>query len=237
MRVAVTIELTAKERLKLESLTKGRSSSLRARERAAIILLAADGLENQEIAARLGQDKMKVGRWRQRYAKDGLPAILKDKSRPGRIPPVPATVISKIIQLTTTSKPAGATHWSRASMAHEAGVSESTVGRIWAAHGLKPHQVKTFKLSNDKHFEEKLEDIVGLYLNPPEHAIVLSCDQALDRTQPGLPLKQGRCQTMTHDYNHLPLCRPQYCQWTGHRHLHETAPASGVDPLFEPDQP
>ena len=205
MRVAVTIELTAKDRLKLESLTKGRSSSLRARERAAIILLAADGLDNQEIAARLGQDKMKVGRWRQRYAKGGLPAILKDKSRPGRIPPVAAAVISKIIQLTTTAKPAGATHWSRASMAREAGVSESTVGRIWAAHGLKPHQVKTFKLSNDKHFEEKLEDIVGLYLSPPEYAIVLSCDeksqiQALDRTQPGLPIKPGRCQTMTHDY-------------------------------------
>jgi transposase len=152
MRVAVTIELTAKERLKLESLTKGRSSSLRARERAAISLLAAAGLENQEIAARLGLDKMKVGRWSQRYAKGGLPAILKAKSRPGRIAPVPAALISKIIQLTTTAKPAGATHWSRASMAREAGVSESTVGRIWAAHGLKPHQVKTFKLSNDKHF-------------------------------------------------------------------------------------
>ena len=167
MRVAVTIELTAKERLKLESFTKGRSSSLRAQERAAIILLAADGLENQEIAASLGQDKMKAGRWRQRYGKGGLAAI----------PPVPAAVISKIIQLTITSKPAGATQWSRASMAREAGVSESTVGRIWAAHGLKPHQVKTFNLSNDKHFEEKLEDIVGLYLSPPEHAIVLSCDE------------------------------------------------------------
>ena len=166
MRVAARLELTARERLKLESLTRGRSHSLRARERAAIILLAADGLENREIAARLGQDKMKVGRWRQRYAKGGLPAILRDKSRPGRIPPVPAAVISRIIELTTTARPAGATHWSRASMAREAGVSESTVGRIWTAHGLKPHLVKSFKLSNDRHFEEKLEDIVGLYLSP-----------------------------------------------------------------------
>ena len=111
---------------------------------------------------------MKVGRWRQRYAKGGLPAILKDKSRPGRIPPIPAAVVSAIIQLTTTAKPAGATHWSRASMAREAGVSESTGGRIWAAHGLKPHQVKSFKLSNDKKFEEKLQDIVRFYLSPPK---------------------------------------------------------------------
>ncbi len=120
---------------------------------------------------------MKVGRWRQRYAKGGLPAILKDKSRPGRIPPIPAAVVSAIIQLTTTAKPSGATHWSRASMAREAGVSESTVGRIWAAHGLKPRQVKSFKLTNDKKFEEKIEDIVGFYLSPPKNIIVLSCDE------------------------------------------------------------
>jgi transposase len=170
-----------------------------------MILLAADGLENKKIAVRLGQDPGKVGRWRQRYGQMGLAGILKDKTRPGRIAPIATSMRSHIVKLTITAKPTGATHWSRESMAREVGVSPSTVGRIWAANGLKPHRIKTFKLSSDKRFEEKLEDIVGLYLSPPEHAIVLSCDekgqiQALDRTQPGLPLKKGRCQTMTHDY-------------------------------------
>ena len=205
MRVAAAIELTNPERSKLERLRKARSSALRVQERAAIILLAADGMENKDIAQRLSMDRGKVGRWRKRYAEQGLDGIVKDKSRPGRIPPVPGRVKSRIIELTLTTKPEGATHWSRQSMAKKAGVSPSSVGRIWAANGLKPHRIKTFKLSNDKHFEEKLEDIVGLYLSPPEHAIVLSCDeksqiQALDRTQPGLPIKKGRCQTMTHDY-------------------------------------
>jgi transposase len=205
MRVAPVIELTSKQRAKLETIRKGRSSAVRARERAAIILLAADGLENQEIARRLGQDKMKVGRWRSRYARGGLEAILKDKSRPGRIRPLAKAIKSRIIKLTLKEKPPGATHWSRTTMANRVGVSPSSVGRVWAANGLKPHRIKGFKLSNDKHFEAKLEDMVGLYLNPPEHALVFSCDeksqiQALDRTQPGLPLKKGRCQTLTHDY-------------------------------------
>jgi len=205
MRVAPTIELTRKERAKLETIRRGRSSALRAKERAAIVLLAADGLKNQEIAARLGQDKMKVGRWRSRYAQGGLEAILKDKTRPGRIRPLAQAVKSHIVKLTLKEKPPGATQWSRTSMAKKVGVSPSSVGRVWAANGLKPHRLKGFKLSNDKRFEEKLEDIVGLYLNPPEHALVFSCDeksqiQALDRTQPGLPRKKGRCQTLTHDY-------------------------------------
>ena len=170
-----------------------------------MILLAADGLENQEIARRLKQEPGKVGRWRQRYARQGLAGILKDKTRPGRIKPISAAKRSLLVKMTVTTKPAGATHWSRQSMAKALGVSPSTVGRVWAAHGLKPHRIKSFKLSNDRHFEEKLEAIVGLYLSPPEHAIVFSCDeksqiQALDRTQPGLPLKKGRCETMTHDY-------------------------------------
>jgi transposase len=205
MRVAPAITLSAKERNQLERMKRGRSSSVRLKERAAIVLLAAEGLENKEIAARLSQDKMKVGRWRQRYANAGLAGILKDKSRPGRIPPVASATRKRIIKLTLEEKPGGATHWSRASMSKVAGVSPSSVGRIWAAHGLKPHRVSSFKLSNDKKFQEKLEDVVGLYLNPPDHAIIFSCDeksqiQALDRTQPGLPLKKGRCQTMTHDY-------------------------------------
>jgi transposase/transcriptional regulator with XRE-family HTH domain len=146
-----------------------------------------------------------VGRWRKRYAEKGLIGILKDKTRPGRIAAISARKTSKIIRLTLDEKPEGATHWSRKKMAEKVGVSPSSVGRIWKANGLKPHRIKTFKLSNDKKFEEKLEDIVGLYMNPPEHAIVLSCDeksqiQALDRTQASLPMKKGKIQTMTHDY-------------------------------------
>jgi transposase len=205
MRAAPEITLTIKERKMLEKIRRSRCASVRLRERAAIVLLAADGCENKAIAARLGEDKMKVGRWRARYAKAGFAGIFKDKSRPGRIPPVPAALRSRIVRMTLEEQPPGATHWSRTSMAKAMGVSPSSVGRIWKAHGLKPHRVESFKLSNDKQFQEKLEDIVGLYMNPPEHALVFSCDeksqiQALDRTQPGLPLKKGRGQTMTHDY-------------------------------------
>lgn len=205
MRVARKIELSDSERMKLERASKARSTSQRLKERSQIILLAALGMENKDIAAHLGQDPGKVGRWRKRYAELGLAGIEKDKTRPGRIKPLSAATRSKVIKLTLETKPVGLTHWSRTTMAKEAGISESSVGRIWAGNGLKPHRIKSFKLSNDKNFEEKLENIIGLYLSPPEHAIVLSCDeksqiQALDRTQPGLPLKKGRCQTMTHDY-------------------------------------
>jgi transposase len=205
MRRAPEIKLSSKERAKLERLRMARSSSVRTRERTAIVLLAGEGKENKEIAEILKQEKMKVGRWRQRYAKFGLEGILKDKTRKGRIAPLSKAKRSRIVKMTLEEKPQGATHWSRSSMAKAAGVSPSSVGRIWRAHGLKPHRVSTFKLSNDKKFEQKLEDVVGLYLNPPENAIVFSCDeksqiQALDRTQPGLPMKKGRCQTMTHDY-------------------------------------
>lgn len=205
MRVAAEIKLTESERTKLERFSKARNVAERLRERSQIVLLAADGLENKEIAERLAQDPGKVGRWRKRYAEQGLAGIIKDKTRPGRITPISSAKKSRIIKLTVEERPKGMTHWSRTTMAKAVGVSPSSVGRLWAAHGLKPHRVKSFKLSNDKNFEEKLENIVGLYLSPPEHAIVLSCDeksqiQALDRTQPGLPIKKGRCQTMTHDY-------------------------------------
>jgi len=170
-----------------------------------MVLLAAQGVENREIAKVLQQDPGKVGRWRKRYAQQGLAGILKDKTRPGRIKPISDAKRAHLLKMTTETKPAGATHWSRRLMAKAVGLSPSTIGRVWAAHGLKPHRSKSFKLSNDRHFQEKLEDIIGLYLWPPEHALVFSCDeksqiQALDRTQPGLPLKKGRCQTMTHDY-------------------------------------
>lgn len=205
MRKAVSINLADTERTRLESLARGRSTSVRLAERSRIILLAADGLENREIGARMGIPRQKAGRWRSRYAQYGIAGVEKDAPRPGRFPKYDAPTRAKVVRMTLEQKPANATHWSRASMSSATGLSPSTVGRIWASNGLKPHLVKTFKLSNDKRFIEKLEDIVGLYLAPPEHAIVLSCDeksqiQALDRTQPSLPLRKGRCGTMTHDY-------------------------------------
>jgi len=185
--------------------SRSQKGAVRLAQRAHIILLAAEGLQNLQIASRLGMSRFKVSRWRERYAALGLPGIEKDAPRSGRKLKHSAAKRRQIVRMTLEEKPANATHWSRDTMAGAADVSASTVGRIWREHGIKPHRVKTFKLSNDKRFVEKLEDIVGLYLHPPEHAIVLSCDeksqiQALDRTQPGLPLKKGRCATLTHDY-------------------------------------
>jgi transposase len=146
-----------------------------------------------------------VALWRGRFLQLGLNGLLKDAARPGRKPSISSRIVSQVIEKTTQSRPANATHWSRSTMAREMGVSDSTVGRIWKANGLNPHRVTSFKVSNDPEFASKLEAIVGLYLNPPEHALVLSVDeksqiQALDRTQPGLPMKKGSGQTMTHDY-------------------------------------
>lgn len=205
MRRAVLIEVDSSERARLEQLKRGRRVAVRLAERAEIILHAADGLENQQIAKLMGISRQKAGRWRDRYAALGLTGIEKDAPRPGRQRRIGEKRRAAVVRKTLDEKPEGQTHWSRATMAAATGYSESTIGRIWREHGLKPHQVETFKLSNDPRFVEKLNDIVGLYLNPPEHAIVLSCDeksqiQALDRTQPGLPMKNGRCGTMTHDY-------------------------------------
>jgi transposase len=205
MRKAVAINLSESERQCLEQLQRGRRVPVRLAERAAIVLLAADSLENQDIAAQLGITRQKAGRWRSRYAEHGLAGIEKDAPRPGRKPRIDEQRRAGVVRKTLRETPPGQTHWSRTTMAAATGLSPSTIGRIWREHGLKPHRIETFKLSNDPRFVEKLKDIVGLYLSPPEHAIVLSCDeksqiQALDRTQPGLPLKPGRCGTMTHDY-------------------------------------
>jgi len=202
MRVAPRIELTESERRELERLARSNTVSVRLARRARIVLLAAEGKENDEIGQMLGIGRIQVGRWRGRYAQGGRAAIERDRPRGGRPRKVDA---DRIVQLTTQSKPEGATHWSTRTLAAKIGVSDSSVLRVWHRHGLKPHLVETFKVSRDPRFVEKLEDIVGLYLNPPEHALVLCCDeksqvQALDRTQPGLPLKKGRAATMTHDY-------------------------------------
>lgn len=202
MRVAKRIELTVPERTELERIARSNTVSVRLARRARIVLLAAEGRENGEIGRLLNIGRIQVGRWRDRYAQSGRAAIERDLPRGGRPPTVDG---DRIVFLTTQSEPEGATHWSTRTLAAKAGVSDSSVLRVWRRHGLKPHLVETFKVSRDPRFVEKLEDIVGLYLNPPEHALVLCCDeksqvQALDRTQPGLPLKKGRAATMTHDY-------------------------------------
>jgi transposase len=174
-------------------------------ERSRIVLLAADGKQDSEIAELLAIPRQKAARWRRRFLDLGVAGLEKDAPRSGRPREITAAKVNEVVTKTTQTLPANATQWSTRTMAKEAGVSEASVRRIWKAHGLKPHRISTFKLSNDPQFAEKLEDIVGLYLNPPERALVLSLDeksqiQALDRSQPGLPLKKGRGQTMTHDY-------------------------------------
>jgi transposase len=202
MRVASAIELDEAQREQLMKLAHSNTTEVRLARRASIVLLAADGLDNGKIAELVGVGRIQVGRWRERYAAGGLRAIERDLPRGGRKPKVDP---AEIVRLTTQTTPQGATQWSTRSLAAVAGVSDTTVQRIWKARGLKPHRVKRFKVSRDPKFAEKLEDIVGLYMSPPEHALVLCCDeksqvQALDRTQPGLPMKRGRAATMTHDY-------------------------------------
>jgi transposase len=173
--------------------------------RAQIVLLAATGRRNKDIATEMGTDRFTVARWRTRFAEMRLAGIEKDAPRSGRKPTARNRFARRIIERTTKGPPPHATHWSTRTLARELGTSRSMVNRVWQANGLKPHLVRTFKLSNDPQFVEKLVDVVGLYLNPPEHALVLCVDeksqiQALDRTQRSLPLYPGRCGTMTHDY-------------------------------------
>lgn len=205
MRIAPVITLSPEQRTVLESQARSRSLPLRVVERARIVLLAAAGRQDKDIAAALSMTPKKVSRWRKRFLVLGVAGLLQDAVRPGRKPTIPARLRQRVVTLTTRQQPSNATHWSTRTMAAAVGISEASVRRIWRAHGLKPHRVETFKISNDPAFAEKLEDIVGLYLNPPEHALVLCVDeksqiQALDRTQPGLPMKRGRGATLTHDY-------------------------------------
>lgn len=205
MRVAPPIDLTAADRKALKSLVRSGRTEARLVERARIVLLAADGWSNADIAVQLEIPPKKVGRWRSRYAVDGLLGIQKDRPRGGRPPASRAALESKIIEMTTQKVPENATHWSTRTLAKALGTTHSLVHRVWQANGLKPHLVRTFKVSTDPDFEAKLRDVVGLYLNPPASALVLSVDeksqcQALDRTQPSLPIYPGRCGTLTHDY-------------------------------------
>jgi transposase len=205
MREGITVEVSATDRARLEAIVADRNSRQKHVWRAQIVLLTADGLGTGEIMRQAGTSKVTVWRWQERFMRAGLAGLLRDKTRRSRLPPLPASVHARTVARTLDDPPGEATHWTAAMMATAAGISVSSVQRIWRAHGLQPHRVRQFKLSRDPEFVAKLRDIVGLYVDPPAHAIVLSVDeksqiQALDRTQPGLPLKPGRCGTMTHDY-------------------------------------
>ena len=204
-RSDICLYLGPTHRAELQALITNRNTSRKVVWRAEIILATADGHGTFEIMRRARTSKPTVWRWQQRYLDEGVAGLKRDKTRPSRVPSLPMETRLKVIAKTVQETPPNATHWSRALMAEAMGISPSSVGRIWAEAGLKPHLTKGFKVSNDPMFEEKVTDIVGLYLDPPDRAVVLCVDeksqiQALDRTQPGLPLKKGRAATMTHDY-------------------------------------
>jgi transposase len=205
MRRAIAIELSDEERTVLQRWARGRSTPARVVLRAKIVLAAAAGRENQDIATELGSDPHTVARWRKRFVALRCVGLESDAPRSGRPATARQALAAKIVQKTTQETPANATHWSTRTLARAMGTTHSLVHRVWQAANLKPHRIKTFKISNDPQFAEKLVDVVGLYLNPPEHALVLCCDeksqiQALDRTQKSLPMFPGRLKTMTHDY-------------------------------------
>src|SRR5688572_2845235 len=205
MRKGIEVEVDAGDRARLEAIVADRNSRQKHAERARIVLLTGDGVGTLTIMREVGCAKATVWRWQERFAAEGVDGLLRDKSRPPGKTPLARTVVERVVELTLGEPPGEATHWSGRAMAEAAGISLCSVQRIWAAHGLQPHRVKRFKLSKDPEFAAKLQDIVGLYVDPPAHAVVLSVDeksqiQALDRTQPGLPMKKGKAGTMTFDY-------------------------------------
>lgn len=206
MGQTVCIILGASDRKRLQGIVADRNRQHKHIERARAMLASAElGRPVQRIALEVGVSRPMVWRWQQRFAEAGVDGLLRDKTRKPGKPPIPAETVERVVALTCGKRPGETTHWTGRAMAKAVGISLRSVQRIWEAHRLQPHRVRTFKRSRDPQFTEKLVDVAGLYLNPPEHAVVLSIDekgqiQALDRTQPGLPLKPGRCATMTHDY-------------------------------------
>src|SRR5438093_264098 len=199
------LEVSDEARRTLEGWVGARTSPQRMVMRARIVLLAAQGMAHRHASDTGRTCRPTVLLWRNRFAAGGVAGLVEDAPGRGRPVSISPKKVQRIVKATTQTRPRGATHWSTRTMAQAQGVSAATVQRIWDAHGLQPHRVKTFKLSRDQRFVEKLTDVVGVYLNPPDKAVVLCLDeksqiQALDRTQPGLPLKKGRCGTMTHDY-------------------------------------
>ena len=205
MRKGISITVTPADRVRLQSIIRDRNSPPKQVWRARIIILSADGNGTIAIARAVGKGKTVVWRWQERFMHQGVEGLTRDKTRPSRIPPLPAETVDRVIALTNQAPPHEATHWTAPAMAKAVGISPSSVRRMWKGHGLQPHRVRVFKISNDPKFADKLKEVVGLYVDPPAHAVVLSIHeksqiQALDRTQPGLPMKKGRCATMTHDY-------------------------------------
>jgi len=205
MRTGISIILKPADRRRLAALARDRNAPHKHVWRAEIVLLSAAGVGTNEIMRQTGKSKTCVWRWQERFMQQGYDGLLRDKTRPSRIPPLGPDIAERVVMLTQTEPPTETTHWTAVLMAKAAGISTSSVQRIWRAHGLQPHRVRQFKLSKDPKFIDKLRDVVGLYVDPPAHAIVLAVDeksqiQALDRTQPGLPMKRGRAGTMTHDY-------------------------------------
>lgn len=205
MKTSRQLPVSEQDQRVLERLVKSRNTPQKVVLRSRIVLMSAVGTSTSMIMRELQTTAPTITRWRTRYVADGVPGLLKDRTRPGRRRRIDAAQVRGVIERTLHETPPHATHWSTRTLAASTGLSAATIQRIWKAHGLKPHLVRTFKLSRDPHFVDKLHDVVGLYLNPPDHALVLSVDeksqiQALDRTQPGLPMKPGRAGTMTHDY-------------------------------------
>ena len=205
MREGIAVEVSAADRARLEALVADRNSPQKHAWRARIVLATAEGLGANAIVRRAGASKPCVWRWQARFMAEGLDGLLRDKTRPPGTPPLPRATVERVVELTRQAPPGETTHWTGRAMAKAIGISLSAVQGIWKAHGLVPHRVRTFKLSKDPALISKLRDIAGLYMRPPAHAVVLSVDeksqiQALDRTQPGLPMEEGRCATMAHDY-------------------------------------
>ena len=205
MRKIERISVSRADRERLQRLVRDRNTPQKVVWRARIVVLAADGRQAIEIAAAVGKSTLTVRRWRRRYRDKGVDGLLRDATRPPRRKPLTLEKIKHVVRMTLRERPVDATHWSLSSMAAAQGLSRSSIQRIWSSHGLKPHLMETFKVSRDPNFAAKVKDVVGLYLDPPDKALVLCVDeksqiQALDRTQPGLPMKKGRAGTMTHDY-------------------------------------
>ena len=200
MQTGISIDVNPVSRAHLDAIVADRNSPQKHVWRARIVLLTADGAGTAEIMRLAGVSKTAVWRWQERFMREGVDGLLRDKTRPSRIAPLGAEVADRVVTLTLEDPPGETTHWTAEAMAALAGVSVSSVQRIWRSHGLQPHRMRQFKLSKDPQFAAKVRDIVGLYVAPPAHAIVLSVDeksqiQALDRTQPGLPMKKGRAGT------------------------------------------
>ena len=245
MKKIERISISTADCERLERLVRDRNTAQKVVWRARIVLLAGDGLTAEAIAAAVGKSLLTVRRWRRRYVAKGVDGLLKDATRPSRVKPLAPEKIKQVVHMTLHEKPPNATHWSVRSLAKAAGISYSSVQRIWSAHGLKPHLVETFKVSRDKSFAAKVEDVVGLYLNPPDKALVLCVDeksqiQALDRTQPGLPMKKGRAEyhdpRLQAQRHHHPVCGAEHAGRQGHRDLHAAPSTPRVPALSQIDR-